>query len=82
MEIVTTVLFLVFKGRVTATTAITVPWSYPFLMVLDDPASLAVILFIPIPFVMWMHIPFWEYDEDERRSSNPLPAMPYQGPER
>jgi hypothetical protein len=82
LEVVTSILFFVLRGRLSALMAISVPWLFPTLVVLADPTSLAVILLIPLPFVMWMHVPFWEYGEKERTPSNPLPASPYHGPVR
>jgi hypothetical protein len=52
------------------------------LVVIDNPSSLLVMHLIPVPFIMGMHLPFWEYSEDDRIPFNPLPVRPYQGPSR
>lgn len=82
MEVATMLLFLVFMTRSSAILAITVPWAIPVLVVLDDPSSLLVLPQMAIPFMMWVHMPFWKDSEANWRRTNPLPATPYEGPAR
>ncbi|MCK5414582.1 MAG: hypothetical protein KAJ35_04285 [Thermoplasmata archaeon] len=82
IEIVSLILFLILKNQLTAVLAIAVPWSFAILAVIDDPSSPLVVLFIPMPFIMGMYLPFWEYSVNDWIPINPLPGRLYRGPVR